>query len=130
MGCQGEKHMSVVKSLEDLGRIRDEALEKRKTRSDAGKAQISIAMGTCSIAAGARETMKAMLDEIKLEKLSDIVLTQTGCIGLCEEEPTVQVQIGRQPQVTYGKVTPDIARQIVKEHLASGNIVQKYKIAA
>jgi NADP-reducing hydrogenase subunit HndB len=115
------KYMSVIKSLEDLGRIRDETLEKMKTKSATGKAHISIAMGTCSIAAGARDTMEAILNEIEVENLSGIILTQTGCIGLCEKEPTVQVQIGNQPVVTYVKVTPVIARQIVKEHLASGN---------
>jgi NADP-reducing hydrogenase subunit HndB len=112
--------MSAIKSLEDLGRIRDAALEKRQTRNSASQAQISIAMGTCSIAAGARQTMEAILSEIEVENLSGIVVTQTGCIGLCEKEPTVQVQIGNQPVVTYFKVTPVIARQIVKEHLASG----------
>jgi NADP-reducing hydrogenase subunit HndB len=124
------KYMSVIKSLEDLGRIRDETLEKMKTRSVKGTAQISIAMGACSIAAGARQTMEAILSEIDAENLSGIVLTQTGCIGLCEKEPTVQVQIGNQPVVTYVKVTPVIARQIVKEHLASGKIVRDYKIDA
>jgi NADP-reducing hydrogenase subunit HndB len=112
--------MSVVNSLEDLGRIRDETLEKQKTRGATGKVHVSIAMGTCSIAAGARETMEAIQNEIEAENLSGIVLTQTGCMGLCEKEPTVQVQIGNQPVVTYVKVTPAIARQIVKEHLASG----------
>jgi NADP-reducing hydrogenase subunit HndB len=130
MRRQGEKHMSAIKSLEDLQRIRDEELEKKVARANASKAQVSIAMGTCSIAAGARETMKAMLDEIKSENLSGILLTQTGCIGLCEEEPTVQVQIAGQPKVTYGKVSPNLARQIVKEHLASGIILQEHKIEA
>ena len=122
--------MPAIKSLEELQSIRAEELKKKKAKADSSKAQISIAMGTCSIAAGARETMKALLDEIELENLSGIVLTQTGCIGLCEEEPTLQIQIGDQPEVTYGKVSPDVAKQIVKEHLASGKILQEYKIEA
>lgn len=122
--------MSAIKSLEELQSLQDEELEKKKAKAKSSKAQISIAMGACSIAAGAREAMNAMLDEIKLENLSGILLTQTGCIGLCEEEPTVQIQIGDQPKVTYGRVSPDIAKQIVKEHLASGKILQDYKIEA
>jgi NADP-reducing hydrogenase subunit HndB len=122
--------MPVIKSLEDLKRIREQALEKKMMRTSAGKAQISVAMGTCGIAAGARETMKAILNEIEAEDLSDIVVTQTGCIGLCEKEPIVQVQIGAQPKVVYGKVSPEVARQIVKEHLAAGKVIEAYKIEA
>jgi NADP-reducing hydrogenase subunit HndB len=122
--------MPVIKSLEDLKRIREEALEKKMMRTSAGKAQISVAMGTCGIAVGARETMKAILNEIEVEDLSGIVVTQTGCIGLCEKEPIVQVQIGDQPKVIYGKVSPEVAKQIVKEHLAAGKVIETYKIEA
>lgn len=122
--------MSIVKSLEDLKRLREEALEKRRVNSTDGKAQISVAMGFCSIAAGARETMEAILNEIKVQKLSGTVVNQTGCVGLCEKEPIVQVMIGDQPKVVYGKVSPEVARQIVKEHLAAGKIVKANKIEA
>jgi NADP-reducing hydrogenase subunit HndB len=120
--------MPVIKSLEDLKRIREEALEKKMMKTSAGKAQISVAMGTCGIAVGAREAMKAILSEIKAEDLNGIVVTQTGCIGLCEKEPIVQVQIGDQLKVVYGKVSPEVARQIVKEHLAGGKVIEAYKI--
>jgi NADP-reducing hydrogenase subunit HndB len=122
--------MSVIKSLEDLKRIREEALEKKMMRTNAGKAQISVSMGTCGIAVGADETMKAILGEIADENLSGIIVTQTGCIGLCEQEPVVQVQVGDQPRVVYGKVSPSVAKQIVKEHIASGKVVKAYKIEA
>jgi NADP-reducing hydrogenase subunit HndB len=120
--------MPVIKSLEDLKRIREEALEKKMMKTSAGKAQISVAMGTCGIAVGAREAMKAILSEIEAEDLNGIVVTQTGCIGLCEKEPIVQVQIGDQLKVVYGKVSPEVARQIVKEHLAGGKVIEAYKI--
>jgi NADP-reducing hydrogenase subunit HndB len=122
--------MSVIKSLEDLQRVREEALERKRMKTSAGKALISVAMGTCGIAVGARETMKAILNEIEVENLKGIVVTQTGCIGLCEKEPIVQVQIGNQPKVIYGKVSPSVAKQIVKEHLASGKVVKTHKIEA
>ena len=120
--------MPNVKSLEDLKRLRDEALEKRKVKSASGQAQVIVAMGTCGIAAGARDAMKAILDTIETESLTGIVVTQTGCIGLCEREPIVQVVIGDQPKVTYGKVTPEVARRIMNEHVVKGIVVQDHVI--
>ncbi|NLF52390.1 MAG: (2Fe-2S) ferredoxin domain-containing protein [Leptolinea sp.] len=122
--------MSTIKSLEDLKRIREEALEKRKVRTSEGKAQVTVAMGTCGIAAGARDTMKAVLDIIEKDNISGIIVSQTGCIGLCEKEPIVQVSVGNEQKVTYGKVTPEVARRIMKEHIGQGKIVQEYLIQA
>jgi tRNA A37 methylthiotransferase MiaB len=79
--------MNKIKSLDDLKRVREEALEKRSKTTVTGKAHIIVGMGTCGIAAGARETMKAVLDTIEAEKMEGILVTQTGCIGLCEQEP-------------------------------------------
>jgi NADP-reducing hydrogenase subunit HndB len=120
--------MTSVKSLEDLKRLREEALEKRKVKSASGEAQVIVAMGTCGIAAGARDAMKAILDTIETENLTGIAVTQTGCIGLCEREPIVQVVIGDQPKVTYGKVTPEVARLIMHEHVIKGSIVGSHVI--
>jgi len=120
--------MANVKSLEDLKRLREEALEKRKVKSTSGQAQVIVAMGTCGIAAGARDAMKAILETIETENLTGIVVTQTGCIGLCEREPIVQVVIGEQPKVTYGKVTPEVARRIMNEHVVKGKIVEDHVI--
>jgi len=116
--------MPAVKSLEDLKRIKEEALAKREAKATSGKAQISVAMGTCGIAAGARDAMKAILETIETDRLDGIVVTQTGCLGLCEWEPIVQVTVGDQPKVTYGKVTPERARQIVQEHVVGGQVVK------
>jgi NADP-reducing hydrogenase subunit HndB len=122
--------MPVIKSLEDLQRMRAEVLEKKRMKTGAGKAQISVAMGTCGIAVGAGETFKAILSEIQDQNLSDVNVTQTGCIGLCEQEPVVQVQVGDQPKVVYGKVSPAIARLIVKEHLGAGKVLTANQIKA
>ncbi|HMD88248.1 MAG TPA: (2Fe-2S) ferredoxin domain-containing protein [Anaerolineaceae bacterium] len=122
--------MTTVKSLEDLKRVREEALEKRKAKVESGQVQVIVAMGTCGIAAGARETMKAILDEIEKDNLSGIVVTQTGCMGMCEWEPIAQVIVGDQPKVTYGKVTPDVARKIMKDHVIGGKIVEDHVIPA
>jgi NADP-reducing hydrogenase subunit HndB len=116
--------MPTVKSLEDLKKLREEALEKRKLKSASGNIQITVAMGTCGIAAGARETMKAILDTIESENLTGITVSQTGCMGLCEKEPIVQVAIGDQPKVTYGKVNPLAAKRIMEQHVVGGKAVE------
>lgn len=118
--------MPAVKSLEELKRLKEEALNKRQAKTTSGEAQIVVGMGTCGIAAGARETMKAILDEIEADAISGVVVTQTGCIGLCEWEPIVEVIAGGNPKVTYGKVTASKAREIVKEHVVGGKPVQEY----
>jgi len=120
--------MPTIKSLDDLKKIREEALEKRKVKTASGQVQVIVGMGTCGIAAGARDAMKAILETIQTENLEGVVVTQTGCIGLCEKEPIVQVVVGDQPKVTYGKVSPDVARQIKKEHVKNGNVVKDFVI--
>ncbi len=120
--------MPTVKSLEDLKRIREEALQKRQVKAASGEIHITVAMGTCGIAAGARETMKAILNLIETENLPGIIVTQTGCIGLCEREPIIQVQIGEQAKVTYGKVTPEVAKRIIKNHVVDGKVVEDHVI--
>ena len=122
--------MPAIKSIEDLKRVREEALEKRKVKTASGVAQVTVAMGTCGIAAGARDTMKAILGYIETNNVSGVVVTQTGCIGMCEREPIVQVVIGEQPKVTYGKVTPEIAERIMKEHVQGGNAVSEFVVPA
>ena len=120
--------MPAIKSLDDLKRLREEALEKRKVKTTLGAAQVTVAMGTCGIAAGARDTMKAILNQIETDGLIGIVVTQTGCIGLCEKEPIVQVTLGDNPKVSYGKVTPEIATRILKEHVSGGKVVKDFVI--
>ncbi len=117
-----------VKTLEDLKRLREEALEKRRVKSASGQVQIIVGMGTVGIAAGARETLKAILEYIESENLSDIIVRQTGNIGLDSYEPIVQVLIGENPKVTYGRVTPDGARRIMKEHVTGGQIVKDFAL--
>ncbi len=122
--------MSPVKSLEDLKKLREEAIEKRKAKVSFGNAQVIVGMGTCGIAAGARDTMKAILNQIEAEDLNDIVVTQTGCIGLCEKEPIVQVVISGGQKVTYGKVSPLVAKRIMDEHVKGGKVVREFVIEA
>lgn len=120
--------MAKIKSIEDLKRVREEALEKRQVKTGSGQVQIIVGMGTPGIAAGARETMKAILEYIEKENISNIQVRQTGNIGLDSFEPIVQVLISEQPVVTYGKVTPQAARRILREHVQNGQIVKDYVV--
>ena len=122
--------MPAIKSLEDLKRVREEALQKRQLKSEPGGVQIIVGMGTPGIAAGARETMKAILETIAEKQLTNLVVRQTGNIGLDSWEPIVQVIIGEETKVTYGRVNPDAARRIMKEHIQEGKIVKDYVIEA
>lgn len=122
--------MPTIKSIEDLKRVREEALQKRQLKNEPGNVQITVGMGTPGIAAGARETMKAILETIEKENLAQIQVRQTGNIGIDSWEPIVQVTIGDQPMVTYGKVTPEVARRIMKEHIQGGKVVQDHVINA
>jgi Ferredoxin len=121
--------MNAIKSLDDLQKIRDAALAKRKLGETSGSKQVIVGMGTCGIAAGARETMKSVLDFIEANNLENVVVTQTGCIGLCEQEPIMQVVMPGQEKVTYGKVDAEVAKKIMKEHVTDGKVVQGNVIA-
>lgn len=120
--------MPTINSLDDLKKIREQALEKRRVKTESGQTQVIVGMGTCGIAAGARDAMKSILETIQTDNIEGILVTQTGCIGLCEKEPIVQVVVGDKPIVSYGKVTPEIAHQIIIDHVKNGQIVKDYVI--
>lgn len=122
--------MPTVKSLEDLKKIREEALKKREIKSAPGSIQIVVGMGTPGIAAGARETLKEILTIIEEKQLGNITVRQTGNIGLDSWEPILQVLVGEAAPVTYGKVTPFMARQIMEQHVLGGKIINEYVVPA
>jgi (2Fe-2S) ferredoxin len=125
--------MTRIHSMEDLVNAREQALETQQILAQANRVHIRIGMASCSIAAGARETFHAIngmieSDEIPGVSAAQIHISQTGCIGLCAFEPLVQVQIVDQPPITYGKVTPDVAHQILHKHIGKGLVVQEYVV--
>ena len=122
--------MPTVKSLEDLKRIRDEALQKREIKSASGSIQIIVGMGTPGIAAGARESLKAILNFIEEKHLTNITVRQTGNIGMDSWEPIVQVLVGESAPVTYGKVSPFVAQQIMEQHILGGKVVADSVVSA
>ena len=115
--------MSVIRSLDELKRLKDKAIARRETTAAARRAEVTIGMGACGVAAGAKGTMQAILELIEEEDLDGIIVRQTGCIGLCEWEPIVEVVVGSGPRVTYGKVSPERAKQIIREHVVAGKKV-------
>jgi NADP-reducing hydrogenase subunit HndB len=117
-----------LKSIEDLERVREQALADMRVRSSSGSPRVTVGMGTCGIAAGARETMLAIIDELKKRQKLDVTLTETGCIGLCVREPIVEVQIPGEPKVVYGNVDASRARQIVYSHLVNRKVIDDWVI--
>jgi (2Fe-2S) ferredoxin len=116
-----------VKSLSDLRAIKEKAKKEMAAREQSAKYRIVIAMGTCGIAAGARSVMSAILDEISKRNVTNAVVTQTGCLGFCDQEPLVQVvQTEKGITTTYGKLTPEIARKIVVDHVLGDQVVSSH----
>ena len=93
-----------MKSLEELRQLRAELEKEISARNSSGKPKIVIGMGTCGIAAGARDVLQAVLKELEKRNL-DVITTQTGCIGMCEQEPLMDVQLPGKERITYGKLT-------------------------
>lgn len=113
-----------MKTLADLHALRDKLKADIKLRKSSGT-KIIVGMGTCGIAAGAREVMTAILDELGKRHLMDVQVQQTGCIGMCEKEVLVDVLRSGEPRITYGKVKPSDVPKIIAEHVVNGRIVQE-----
>jgi len=120
--------MPTINSIEDLKRLRAEAQKIKEMRDQTGKTQIVVGMGTIGIAAGARETLKAILNFIEENNLPDIILRQTGNLGLSGMDPVVKVTLPNQEEVVYVKVSSDIARKIMQDHVVGGNVLVEYLI--
>jgi len=117
-----------VKSLEELRQIKESARQMMHLRDEGKTIRIVVGMGTCGIAAGARETLAAIMQELEQRKLLDVVITQTGCAGLCDKEPLVDVILPGQPRVTYGKVDEERARRIIEEHVVNKRVIEKWVV--
>jgi NADP-reducing hydrogenase subunit HndB len=118
--------MPKLKSLDDLKRVRDEAQQALKTRLDTGTT-IIVGMGTCGIAAGARDTMHAILAELAARNI-DAHVTTVGCIGQCVKEPLVDIEQAGKPRITYANVKPDMVPRLIEEHLINNRPVEEWVI--
>jgi len=120
-----------MKSLAELQAIRDRALNQvnlRKERADGTR--IVVGMATCGIAAGARPVLNAFVREVEARKLTDVMVTQTGCIGMCRLEPIVEVYVPGQEKVTYVHMTEDKVARIIAEHIINNRPVTEYTVGA
>lgn len=118
--------MPKLKSLDDLKRVRDEAQQALKTRLDTGTT-IIVGMGTCGIAAGARDTMHAILAELAARNI-DAHVTSVGCIGQCVKEPLVDIEQAGKPRITYANVRPDMVPRLIEEHLINNRPVEEWVV--
>ena len=112
-----------MKSLAELRKIRDQVKKDLDMRSGTHRAKIIVCMGTCGIAAGARDTMAALVAALDENGIVDVAISAAGCPGFCEQEPLVEVQMADVDSVRYGKVDAAAAKRIVTEHIIGGNQV-------
>ena len=120
-----------MKSLAELQAIKDKMKNKVVLREGSGDVRVVVGMATCGIAAGARPVLNALVEEINNSELAGkVTVTQTGCVGLCQLEPIVEVYEAGKEKVTYVKMTPDKAKAVVEKHLKGGNVVTEYTVAS
>ena len=115
--------------IQDLAHIRDKTKAMLTIRESEGRAKVTVHMGTCGIAAGAREIMEALLDEMRKNKVKDVIVTTSGCAGLCSREPMATVEVKGQPPVKYVNLTPQKIRKILIGHVQGGHLLAEYALA-
>jgi len=116
-------------TLEDLKEIRERARRTTMLREGAGRAKITVHMGTCGIAAGARNVMEAVLREIQQRDLPDVLVTTSGCAGLCSREPMATVEVAGEAPVKYVDLTEGKMKEIIAEHVVGGRVLPQYALA-
>ena len=120
-----------MKSLEELMAIRDKAKASMTDRESTGDGvRVVVGMATCGIAAGARPVLNALVEEVAKRNLKNVTVAQTGCIGMCQYEPIVEVFESGKEKVTYVKVTAEKVPEIVASHIVNGNPVVDYTVGA
>ncbi len=119
-----------MKSLAELEAIRQKTLNKVNLRRESEGTRIAVGMATCGIAAGARPVLTAFMDEVGKRNLLNVVVAQTGCIGMCRYEPIVEITCPGQEKVTYVHVKPEMVPRIVADHVVNGQPVLEYTISA
>lgn len=119
-----------MKSLAELAAIRDKMRDKIVLREGGDGIRVVVGMATCGIAAGARPVLNAFVEGVDKEGLNDkVIVSQTGCIGICQHEPVVEVTVPGQEKVTYVKMTAEKVEKVLKEHIKGGKVVAEYTFA-
>jgi NADP-reducing hydrogenase subunit HndB len=115
--------------IEDLEKISQRVKKTVLLRDGAGRAKITVHMGTCGIAAGARKIMNTLMEAIEEKEITDVILTSSGCAGLCSKEPMATIELKDEAPVKYVDLTPDKIRRILEEHVIGGKIIEEYALA-
>ena len=119
-----------MKSLAELQAIKEKMRDKVILREGVNSIRVVVGMATCGIAAGARPVLNALVEGVNKEGLTEkVTVSQTGCIGICQLEPIVEVFESGKEKVTYVKMTPEKAARVIEEHLKNGSVVNEYTIA-
>ena len=117
-------------TIEGLEKLREETKDKVRLRESGGnRGKITVHMGTCGIAAGAREVLSALLAEVEKKKINDINVTTSGCAGLCSREPMATVELFEQTPVKYVDLDSTKIKRILDDHILNGNVVKEYALA-
>ena len=120
-----------MKSLAELQAIKEKMRDKVILREGVNSVRVVVGMATCGIAAGARPVLNALVEGVNKVGLTErVTVSQTGCIGICQLEPIVEVFEPGKEKITYVKMTPEKAARVIEEHLKNGNVVNEYTIAA
>ena len=118
-----------MKSLAELKAIRDRMLgQVNMNGEDGNKIRVLVGLATCGIASGARPVLTALADKVNEKQLDNVTVTQTGCIGLCQYEPIVEIYEPGKEKVTYIKMTPEKAEEVVEQHLIRGRVLTQYTL--
>lgn len=115
--------------LADLAEIRERARRATSLREGAARVKLTLHMGTCGIAAGARKVLEAALREVEERNIQDVIVTTTGCAGLCSREPMATVEVAGEAPVKYVDLTEAKIKSILAEHIVGGKIVEQYALA-
>jgi len=116
-------------TIQDLAKIREKTKSLMTIREGEGRARVTVHMGTCGIAAGARDIMDALLEEISKANIQDVIVTTSGCAGLCGAEPMMTIEFKNQPTVKYGHLTPEKLRKIFVQHILGGQMATDLVLA-
>ncbi|MCI6017238.1 MAG: (2Fe-2S) ferredoxin domain-containing protein [Clostridiales bacterium] len=118
-----------MKSLAELKAIRDRMQgQVNMNGEDGNKIRVLVGLATCGIASGARPVLTALADKVNEKQLDNVTVTQTGCIGLCQYEPIVEIYEPGKEKVTYIKMTPEKAEEVVEQHLIRGRVLTQYTL--
>ena len=116
--------MPKISSLKELKKLREKSIAVTAARKE-GKFRVIIGLGTCGIAAGGRKIMEVAMEEISKRGLKDVSVETTGCIGMCQNEPLMDIVRPGEPRVTYGNLKPEDVPRIIADHLVNGNVVEE-----